>query len=196
MSGHHDSPEEIKKHLPLYYTIGGALFAGTIITVFVASFIHFSTLFMTVTVALLIACVKGSLVGAVFMHLKGEKAVIWGTLALTFIFFVVLMALPVLTTEEGAGERITPFVSMKDAHSAHGEGHDAGHEAKSGEATHAPEASDAHVPEAPAPAAAPAESVPAAEAPVPAAPAESVPATDAPAAEPAAAPAAEVPPTN
>jgi len=41
---------------------------------------------------------KGSMVGTVFMHLSHEKQAIYGTLLLTFVFFLVLMFVPLLTT--------------------------------------------------------------------------------------------------
>jgi len=54
-----------------------------------------------VTIALFVAIVKGSLVAGYFMHLVSEKKLIYAVLALTVAFFVVLLALPVLTHENG-----------------------------------------------------------------------------------------------
>ena len=56
---------------------------------------------MAVTVALLVAIVKGSLVACYFMHLISEKKLIYAVLALTVAFFVVLLALPVFTHSNG-----------------------------------------------------------------------------------------------
>ena len=55
---------------------------------------------MAVTVALLVATVKGSLVACYFMHLISEKKLIYAVLVLTVVFFVALLALPVLTAQQ------------------------------------------------------------------------------------------------
>ena len=49
------------------------------------------------TVALIIAITKGSMVASVFMHLSHEKKWIYGALILTVIGFVLVMCLPVFT---------------------------------------------------------------------------------------------------
>jgi caa(3)-type oxidase subunit IV len=56
---------------------------------------------VAVTVALLVATVKGGLVACYFMHLISEKKLILAVLALTAAFFVVLLALPSLTHNNG-----------------------------------------------------------------------------------------------
>jgi caa(3)-type oxidase subunit IV len=58
---------------------------------------------IAVTVALLVATIKGSLVACYFMHLISEKRLIVAILALTVIFFIALIALPVLTVHDGLG---------------------------------------------------------------------------------------------
>jgi len=83
---------DIKKHVRTYITVFVSLMALTVITVTV-SYLHLSTP-LAVTVALFIATLKGSLVAAYFMHLISEKKVIYFTLILTAIFFVVLMVIP------------------------------------------------------------------------------------------------------
>ena len=71
----------------------------TIITVAV-SYLHLPVP-LAVTVALFVATVKGALVAGYFMHLISEKKLIIAVLALTVAFFVVLLALPVLTHSNG-----------------------------------------------------------------------------------------------
>ena len=71
----------------------------TIVTVAISR-LHLSVP-VAVTVALFVAIVKGSLVAGYFMHLVSEKKLIYAVLALTVAFFVVLLALPVLTHENG-----------------------------------------------------------------------------------------------
>ena len=56
---------------------------------------------IAVTVALLVATIKGSLVACYFMHLISEKKLIYAVLVLTAVFFVALLALPVVTHSNG-----------------------------------------------------------------------------------------------
>ena len=53
------------------------------------------------TIALLVATIKGSLVACYFMHLISEKKLIIAVLALTAVFFVALLTLPVVTVHDG-----------------------------------------------------------------------------------------------
>ena len=56
---------------------------------------------MAVSVALLVATVKGSLVACYFMHLVSEKKLIYAVLVVTTAFFIALLALPILTHSNG-----------------------------------------------------------------------------------------------
>ncbi|HTS00503.1 MAG TPA: cytochrome C oxidase subunit IV family protein [Bacteroidota bacterium] len=85
--------EAIRKTVRVYITVFVALLGLTIITVTISTF-HLETP-VAITVALLIAAVKGSLVAAYFMHLISEKKLIYAALGLTAIFFLALMFLPV-----------------------------------------------------------------------------------------------------
>ena len=58
---------------------------------------------LAITVALIIATVKGSAVASVFMHLSHEKKWIYGSLILTVAFFVVLMTVPFFTISDTIG---------------------------------------------------------------------------------------------
>ncbi|HEX9656827.1 MAG TPA: cytochrome C oxidase subunit IV family protein [Bacteroidota bacterium] len=86
------SPEAIKKQVRSYVMVFVALMGLTIVTVAVSTF-HLSVV-AAVTVALIVATIKASLVAGVFMHLISEKKLIYATLALTAIFFIMLMILP------------------------------------------------------------------------------------------------------
>ena len=90
---------DIDKHVRVYITVFVTLMALTIVTVTVSRF-HLPVP-VAVTVALIIAIVKGSLVACYFMHLISEKKLIYAVLGLTFVFFVVLLALPSLTVRDG-----------------------------------------------------------------------------------------------
>jgi len=94
----HD-PAEIDRHVRVYIMVFVALMVLTIVTVAVSRF-HLSVP-VAVAVALLVATVKGGLVACYFMHLISEKKLILAVLGLTAAFFVVLLALPVLTHSDG-----------------------------------------------------------------------------------------------
>jgi cytochrome c oxidase subunit 4 len=90
---------EIDRHVKVYITVFVALMVLTIVTVAI-SYLHLPVA-MAVTVALLVATVKGALVACYFMHLISEKKLIYAVLALTVLFFVVLLALPTVTHSNG-----------------------------------------------------------------------------------------------
>jgi cytochrome c oxidase subunit IV len=94
-----DHAADIDRHVRVYITVFVALMALTIITVGI-SYLHLPVP-MAVTVALLVATIKGSLVACYFMHLISEKKLIYAVLALTAAFFIVLVSLPVLTVHNG-----------------------------------------------------------------------------------------------
>jgi cytochrome c oxidase subunit 4 len=94
-----DHAVDIDKHVKVYITVFVALMVLTIITVAISR-LHLSVP-IAVTVALFVAIVKGSLVAGYFMHLVSEKKLIYAVLALTVVFFIVLMALPVITHSDG-----------------------------------------------------------------------------------------------
>jgi len=97
----HSDPAEVQKSVRAYITVFVALMVFTIITV-VASRFHFAVP-IAITIALIIAALKGSMVAGVFMHLSHEKQAIYGTLLLTIVFFIVLLFLPVLTNLDHIG---------------------------------------------------------------------------------------------
>ena len=94
-----DHAVDIDKHVRIYITVFVALMVLTVVTVAV-SYLHLPVA-MAVTVALLVATVKGALVACYFMHLISEKKLIYAVLALTIAFFVVLLAVPVITHSNG-----------------------------------------------------------------------------------------------
>jgi cytochrome c oxidase subunit IV len=94
-----DHAVDIDKHVRVYITVFVALMVLTIITVAIAR-LHLPVP-IAVGIALLVATIKGSLVAGYFMHLVSEKKLIYAVLALTVAFFVVLLALPVVTHSNG-----------------------------------------------------------------------------------------------
>jgi cytochrome c oxidase subunit 4 len=96
-TSHHAA--DIDKHVRIYITVFVALMVLTVVTVAISRF-HLPVP-IAITVALLVALVKGSLVACYFMHLISEKKLIYAVLALTAAFFIVLLTLPILTVHDG-----------------------------------------------------------------------------------------------
>jgi len=88
----HDNAHDFKKHVKRYLFVFYALIVGTVLTV-AASWLPIESVAVTVSIALLIACVKGFLVAGYFMHLISERKMVYGILAFTAFFFVGLMGL-------------------------------------------------------------------------------------------------------
>jgi cytochrome c oxidase subunit IV len=110
-------PAVIKKAIRTYGIVGGLLLVFTVITVAVNQ-VHLAVPF-AITVALIIATIKGSMVASIFMHLSHEKKWIYGALILTVVFFVVLIMLPNLTTADTIGT-VSPYTATAEqgAHKA------------------------------------------------------------------------------
>jgi len=91
----HDEHHDFWSHCKLYLWIGGILFAFTVITVGL-SYVDFGTPKANMLIALGVATFKVSLVGAVFMHLKGEVKTVWRPIWFTLFFVSGLFLLTVL----------------------------------------------------------------------------------------------------
>src|SRR5262245_39279798 len=109
----HSDPEAIKKSIRSYGIVGGLLLVFTAITV-AANQVHLAVP-RAVTVALIIATMKGSMVAAIFMHLGHEKKWIYGALLLTVVFFVVLLFLPLATVSDTIGTVSAPAAAAHEA---------------------------------------------------------------------------------
>ena len=114
----HSDPEAIRKSIRTYLMIGAALFVFTLITVAVNQ-IHLAVP-LAITLALIIATAKGSMVAAVFMHLNHERTWIYGALILTVIGFIILMTVPSFTGMDTIG---TPIHVESPASAEHPSGH-------------------------------------------------------------------------
>ena len=90
----------VKEHLRVYVMVFVALAVLTVVTVAI-SYIQLPTA-LAISVALVVATVKASLVAGYFMHLLSEEKVILWLLVLCAAFLVFLFALP-LGTETGNG---------------------------------------------------------------------------------------------
>jgi cytochrome c oxidase subunit 4 len=108
MGGSH---ADVSKHVKAYYGVFGALAVLTIVTVAVAQY-HFSDV-GNVVVALIIAAFKASLVAAIFMHLKWERShAVWWSLAICGVLFIVLIFIPVLTSQDHPPQALTHMWDM------------------------------------------------------------------------------------
>ncbi len=116
----HSDAAEVQKHIKTYLMIGATLLVFTGITV-AASFVNMG-IAGNVTLALIIATMKGSMVAAVFMHLNHERPWIYGSLVLTVIGFLVLMSVPMFTTMDNIGTPIHAPAAVGAAEAGH-EGH-------------------------------------------------------------------------
>jgi caa(3)-type oxidase subunit IV len=113
MSGH--SIEDIKKSIKKYWMVFAALTVGTIITVAVAE-IHLGII-LGITVALIVAVTKGTLVAGYFMHLFEERKMIYDILLLTAVFVVVMVGLVMWTAGDQQGAQHGIFqVPARRAH--------------------------------------------------------------------------------
>jgi caa(3)-type oxidase subunit IV len=112
----HSDPAVIQKAIKKYILVGALLLVFTAITVGVNQ-VHLAIPF-AITVALVIAVTKGSMVASIFMHLSDEKKWIYGALILTVVFFIAVMMLPALTVADGIG-RTSPYTAAVE-HAAGG----------------------------------------------------------------------------
>jgi cytochrome c oxidase subunit 4 len=90
----------VRSHLRVYVMVFIALGVLTVVTV-ALSYLELPTA-LAITVAMVVATVKASLVAGYFMHLLSEEKVIIWLLVLCAAFLVFLFALP-LGTETGNG---------------------------------------------------------------------------------------------
>ena len=82
-------------HLGLYLGVGAFLIVATIITV-ALSYVDFGSRSNNIIIAMIVATIKVGFVGAIFMHLKGEKKTIWRPLYFTAFFVLGLFLLTLL----------------------------------------------------------------------------------------------------
>jgi cytochrome c oxidase subunit IV len=95
---HDDHHADLDKHIRAAYVVFGALLLLTGVTVGV-SYFHLPT-GPAIALALAIALLKGSLVLGWFMHLISEKKLIFAVLAVTVVFFLVLLLMPYWTASD------------------------------------------------------------------------------------------------
>ncbi len=97
---------------PYMYVFAGLL-CLTVATVLV-SYFDWSP-WLTIFIGLAIATVKASLVATFFMHLKGERVIIYGLLGLCAVFVAVLFAIPITDSQANMGRRQPIAVVVEEA---------------------------------------------------------------------------------
>jgi cytochrome c oxidase subunit IV len=90
--GHH---ADLDRQVRIYIMVFVTLLALTIVTVAVSR-LHLPVA-GAVTVALIVASVKGGLVAGYFMHLVSERKLIYWVLGVTVAFFFFVLLLPLWT---------------------------------------------------------------------------------------------------
>ena len=104
MSEHH------KPNIKAYLFVFGALAVLTVVTVSVS---HLRLpIGLAVFCGMLIAAVKAGLVASFFMHLKGERALIFGVLGLTLLFLAILFIIPATDSVATAAKRAQAAASL------------------------------------------------------------------------------------
>jgi caa(3)-type oxidase subunit IV len=109
-------PAVIKKTVRSYLMVGATLYVFTAITVAV-NHVHLAVP-LAITVALLIASFKSSMVATIFMHLSHEKKWIYGSLLLTVAFFIVLIFVPFFTVSDEIGKPNAGQTMVPAAHAS------------------------------------------------------------------------------
>ncbi len=115
--------EDVKSHIAIYLRVSGALLVLTVVTVLAW---YMPTVYgisvavpLAVTIALIIAAAKASLVASYFMHLIDERREIYVGLLVTALFFLVLMFIPLLGLADKVGEHMTLPNANAPADEAH-----------------------------------------------------------------------------
>jgi caa(3)-type oxidase subunit IV len=91
-AAHGDHDHDHEGHKKIYWAVGTALLVGTVITVLAREW-EFSSVALTIAVALFVASIKAFLVCGYFMHLLSEKKVVYLTLATTVAFAIAMVGL-------------------------------------------------------------------------------------------------------
>lgn len=112
------SPEEIQKHVRLYWMIGITLFGCTMITLALGIWtpLDFGAPgvdAVDIVVGLLVAVIKSSLVMLIFMHLNNERGLIYKTLVFTLAFAISLMGLTLFAQSDPIPEHVPAYQKVE-----------------------------------------------------------------------------------
>ena len=103
----HDSPEYLQKQSKIIWIVGGVLIFFTCLTVWL-QYVDFGSHNRNIVIGLLLATVKAALVALIFMHLKGERGLIYKFLAFTVVFVIGLFALTYLHWADPLWSHVIP----------------------------------------------------------------------------------------
>ncbi len=138
--------EDIQKHIRVYISVFVALAVLTVVTVGI-SYLDL-TVGAAIALALVVACVKASLVALYFMHLIDEQKGIYWLLSLTVMFFVFLMYMPSAWKVDDVKLPSLWSTLPMEGSAAHvvnaGKGHGGGHGGGHDDAGHGDGHGDAH----------------------------------------------------
>jgi caa(3)-type oxidase subunit IV len=100
-----NTAEEVQKSIRTYLIVGAALFAGTLLTVAVATVPaldigHHGFDIWDAILGLAIAATKATLVAAVFMHLNHEKKAVYWIFGSGIVFVIALFGLTALAKSD------------------------------------------------------------------------------------------------
>ena len=88
MSDHTDIDRQVRT----YFIVFGTLLALTLVTVAISR-LHLP-IPIAITIALIVASIKGGLVASYFMHLISERKLIYWVLVVTVAFFFAVLLMP------------------------------------------------------------------------------------------------------
>ena len=91
-----DVQQQVRKHVMIFL----ALLVFTVVTVG-ASYLHITSTFATIGIALTVALIEGFLVAGFMMHLVTERKIVHIILVFTVIFFTALMFLILWANQPG-----------------------------------------------------------------------------------------------
>ncbi len=120
----HNDPEHIRKEIRTYLLVFAGLAILTGVTVWLAYGLKLPV-HIAIAIALVVASIKGFLVAGFFMHLLNERRVVYGVLALTVVFFAVLMWGPWHHYYDATGDATgpPPGAATQTSETSHGSGH-------------------------------------------------------------------------
>jgi caa(3)-type oxidase subunit IV len=114
-------PAGVQKSIRKYWVIFGVLTLGTVVTVALAN-LQLGVM-LGIAVALIVAAVKGSLVAGYFMHLFGERKLVYAVVGLTAFLFVALLIISMVAYGDQQGSKEGAFrVPARHAQPHHGDG--------------------------------------------------------------------------
>lgn len=121
MTDHHAAHDDHAPDVKLYMGVFAALMVLTVVTVWISKF-HLS-IGAAVALGMFVASIKAGLVAAVFMHLWGEKKLIFWALGIT-AFFAAFLVIGLIDSRLTHSERLEhPDVKAQQPAAHHGEEH-------------------------------------------------------------------------